>query len=252
VAETDELDNHESLPVAVVADGDRDGVPDGVDLCPNENASNFDANGDGCIDALRSARHIEYWDAADFPLVYVINQDGAPDHRGRKRVHRHPERRRHADHGPGGRRVGELWRTTPQQDAQALDGVNIVTFADPDYKFPAGVLAVGISTSFTEPTFFNGELIRPGKIVDADIDPQSDEELPDADRRVGHRSPERRRPRGVSPARRVALFGKEVDHVLRAPAGTQASTLETEDELMLLKSYPTPATLSGASRLRGG
>jgi len=31
------------------------------------------------------------------------------------------------------------------------------------------VLAVGIATSFTEPTFHNGKFYRPGEIVDADM-----------------------------------------------------------------------------------
>ena len=35
---------------------------------------------------------------------------------------------------------------TEQRDARILDGMNTITFSDPDYVFPIGVLAVGIST----------------------------------------------------------------------------------------------------------
>ena len=41
-------------------DSDGDGVPDSTDLCPFEDASYFDRNGDGCLDEVLSARHIEY------------------------------------------------------------------------------------------------------------------------------------------------------------------------------------------------
>ena len=44
-----------------------------------EDASFFDADGDGCIDATWNMRHIEYWDLADLPLTYVIHQNGAPN-----------------------------------------------------------------------------------------------------------------------------------------------------------------------------
>jgi len=59
-------------------DDDGDGVPNGTDLCPAENSSGFDRNGDGCLDAFRGARHIEYWSTADNNIPYVINSSTAP------------------------------------------------------------------------------------------------------------------------------------------------------------------------------
>lgn len=35
----------------ITADSDGDGIPDDLDVCPNENATGFDVNGDGCIDS---------------------------------------------------------------------------------------------------------------------------------------------------------------------------------------------------------
>jgi len=39
---------------SAVFDSDGDGIPDNLDTCPNEDATGFDANGDGCIDTTYS------------------------------------------------------------------------------------------------------------------------------------------------------------------------------------------------------
>ena len=59
-------------------DSDGDGVPDSTDLCPFEDASYFDRNGDGCLDDILSARHIEYWSVDQMPFNYYIHEGGAP------------------------------------------------------------------------------------------------------------------------------------------------------------------------------
>lgn len=51
-----------SAPGLIPDDPDEDGVPTPDDLCPLENASGFDRNGDGCIDDASGTRHIEYWE----------------------------------------------------------------------------------------------------------------------------------------------------------------------------------------------
>jgi YVTN family beta-propeller protein len=251
VAETNESDNTQARPVTVVVDTDHDGVPDDVDLCPAVDASYFDANGDGCIDDMRSARHIEYWDAADFPLNYVINQDGAPGISDGSDFTAVEDGIATLSTVPGTLVSFSYAGTTPQHDAQALDGVNLVTFSDPDYKFPAGVLAVGISTSFTEPTFFNGQLVRPGKIVDADmiVNPTKSFRTPTAGSGVDLRSVVVHEAEHMIGLSHSAVKTSTLFFVL--PQGSQAATLETEDQTLLFKAYGTPSALASASRLRG-
>jgi DNA-binding beta-propeller fold protein YncE len=251
IAETNESNNSQANALQVVVDTDGDGVSDDVDLCPGENASNFDANGDGCIDEVASARHIEYWDNSDFPLVYVINQDGAPGISDGSDITEIQNGIATWTSIPGADVSVSYGGTTSQQDAQALDGVNLVSFADPDYKFPAGVIAVGLSTSFTTPTLFNNELVRPGKIVDADMifNPTKTFSTPSAGSGTDIRSVTVHEAGHLFGISHSAVKTSTMFYVL--PQATQASSLEMEDRLMLLKAYPTSATLSSASRLRG-
>src|SRR5210317_798043 len=67
-----------ATPSLAQVDSDGDGVDDSVDLCNGIDASFFDGDGDGCIDPTAHARHREFWDATDLPLIYVIHQNGAP------------------------------------------------------------------------------------------------------------------------------------------------------------------------------
>ncbi len=251
VAETNEFDNIQSSPMNVVTDTDGDGVPDADDLCPEEDASNRDADGDGCIDVVTSARHIEYWDDFDFPLAYTINENGAPgisDGSDFSAIQSGMD----AWGSVSGAAVSLAFGgTTPQQDAQALDGINLVTFTDPDFVFPAGVIAVGISTSFTKAAFFNGELVRPGQIVDADMifNPTKSFSTPTDGSGTDLRSVATHEAGHLIGISHSSVLSSTMFYVLAQ--GTEASTLETEDELMMLKSYPDAATLATASRLAG-
>ena len=67
-----------SADTFIADDSDGDGVVDSLDVCPAEDASYFDRDGDGCIDDAPGARHIEYWGAADTVITYVINELGMP------------------------------------------------------------------------------------------------------------------------------------------------------------------------------
>ena len=45
-------------------DRDHDGVADALDACPDSCAAGQDADGDGCVDATATMRHVESWDGS--------------------------------------------------------------------------------------------------------------------------------------------------------------------------------------------
>jgi len=233
------------------SDSDWDGVGDIVDACPFENSAPFDRDGDGCIDETIGSRHVEY--QADDTLRFWIHEDGVPailDGSDIEAV-----------------RIGvEAWNavpgidiragyegTTAQRDARILDGMNTITFSDPDYVFPIGVLAVGITTSYLEPARFNEKPVRPGQIVDADIifNPMMSFTTTSYPHIDGTDI------QGVATHEFGHLFGLSHSAVRTStmffvlPPGTEASTLEQEDVLALQKAYADGAVVAGSSRLRG-
>jgi YVTN family beta-propeller protein len=152
----------------ICVDSDGDGVLNGIDTCPTESASNYDVDGDGCVDFAADNRRVEFWTIPDFPVPYVINQNGAPGIPVGDAVS-DVQNALTTWNDAGSRAAFSFGGLTPQLDAQAMDQVNLVTFHDPDFAFPPGVLAVGIATSFTTPTFFGGQLYRPGQLFDFDM-----------------------------------------------------------------------------------
>ena len=60
IAESNETDNTTSQAIYIDDDTDGDGVLDSADDCPFYNPGPFDADGDGCPDAGRGGRHVEY------------------------------------------------------------------------------------------------------------------------------------------------------------------------------------------------
>ncbi len=254
IDESDEANNTASVNYSVSDwDSDDDGVPDPEDLCPFESALNFDSDGDGCIDEGAGGRHVEYWERPDFPITYYINEDGAPGILDGSDFTAIQNAMNAWTLIPGTDATVVYGGTTPQKNADAMDGINLVTFEDTEFHFGLGVLAVGITTSFTEPTVFNNEWYRIGQICDSDM--------------IFNRS-KSFRTESAGPAEGTLIdavatheaghvFGLSHSAVLSStmyfvlPPDTAAATLATEDKITLFKAYGTTADIAAASRLSG-
>lgn len=241
-----------SRAVLMAGDADGDGVPDVIDQCPGENASFFDRDGDGCLDAVLGARHTEYWASEDMPFTYYINASGAPGIGDGSDFAAIQSAMSAWAAIPGVDFSVSYAGTTAQENAAALDRINLVTFVDDEYQFGAAVIAVGISTSFTVDSLYEGKQYRPGQIVDADMifnplkafrTPTAGAQGTDIQSVATH---EAAHLFGIahSPVRTSTMF-----YVL--VPGTGAASLETEDGLVFLKAYPDSETLADATRLSG-
>src|SRR5205085_2908898 len=149
-------------------DSDHDGVADAFDACPNECAAGQDANGDGCVDATATLHHVESWAAGALPLHYRIAQGADPLNPSAGDTAAIRRGFQHWGQAPNTALTMVRDPDTAQQNA-GLDGVNLVTFQDPDFEFPAGVLAVTPTFSFTRRAMFDDQIVLPGQIVDADM-----------------------------------------------------------------------------------
>ena len=243
------------LPTLAIAqaDTDNDGVEDSVDLCVGEDASFLDVDGDGCIDGTASTRLMEYWDAADLPLTYVIHENGAP---GILDGSDFAAVQAGFDAWPALGNVtltASYDGTTTEADASGLDGIHSVTFEDSQFLaiYGSSVLAVGITTSFTTPTNFLGNDVRPGQIVDADMIFNPTRQFSTDTAGFG--------PDLQSVATHEAghLYGFRHSSVITStmfpalPVGINARTLEVEDQVMAFMGYPDATALTTATSVSG-
>ncbi len=232
-------------------DTDGDGVPDNVDECPGEDASFFDRDGDGCIDPVISGRHIEYWAEGSFPLAYSIYQAGAPGISDDSDVTAIQDGFTAWTEVIGSEITVDYLGLTDNPTANAFDGNNTVTFSDGEYAFPSGVIAVGLSTSYSEADHANG--IRPGQIIDTDMifNPQMTYRTDTAGPNDGTYI------RGVVTHEAGHMLGLSHSGVRSStmfyvlPSGTEAATLEAEDRQAMYKAYYSQASYVGTSHLKG-
>ncbi|RKZ08078.1 hypothetical protein DRQ32_09465, partial [bacterium] len=243
-----------STPALAQVDSDGDGVDDSADLCNGIDASFFDGDGDGCIDPTAHARQREFWDPADLPLLYVMHENGAPGI---------------AD-GSDFTAIDDAFSawtslanvelsatnggTTTDPAASGMDGINQITFEDPEFLavYGSAVLAVGITTSYDVPTTLaDGTVMRPGQIFDADMifNPVRSFSTDSAGSGIDLMA--------VAVHEAGHLFGFAHSAVPSStmfpalPSGTTARSLEAEDRLLAFMSYPEATALASASRLEG-
>ncbi len=232
-------------------DGDGDGVPDSVDVCPNEDSSPFDRDGDGCTDEFIGGRHIEYWGEADASISYVINEQGVPSITNGSDLTAVQSAVSSWTTLPNTELSVVYGGTTTQTNSNGLDRVNLVTFVDNAYPFSNLVLAVGLSTSFEADTLIDGRVYRQGEIFDADMVFNPNKAF-----KVGGQGPgtdiqsvathEAGHLFGISHS---AIQSSTMFYVL--PGGFAARTLEPDDRLVYRKAYTDPATLATTNRIDG-
>jgi YVTN family beta-propeller protein len=236
-------------------DSDGDGVFGSSDLDPAEDASFFDSNGDGVIDDGAGARHLEYWNRSDFPLSFKCCTDGAPG------ISDGSDIDAVEDAMAAWTSVADIVAsvdyagTDSKCDPDATDMNNVITFTPSEWLWSSTTIAVGISTSFLEPTWANANWWRPGQISDVDVvfNPllengyRTDTGNLDSDiwiesvaaHEFGHFF-------GLvhTPVKSSTMFP-----VIQPD--NEAATLEAEDSLAMFKAYGDSAVMANAGRLSG-
>jgi YVTN family beta-propeller protein len=147
--------------VQVGVDSDYDGVADAFDACDSTCAAGQDRDGDGCVDATATMHHVESWRGE---IHYTLHDTFSAAEQAAIRAGISTWQAVDGVDLP----ISED-AMTPLANADALDGINLVTASDPDVQFPPGVLAITPTTSFTQRAAFHDRVVLPGEIVDSDM-----------------------------------------------------------------------------------
>ncbi len=240
-----------TAPGFIPDDADGDGVPDSVDVCPGENSSNFDRNGDGCIDEFVGARHIEYWSDEDATIGYRINEQGVPAITNGSDLTAVQNAFATWMGVPNTELNFVYGGTTPQANANGLDRINLVTFVDNAYPFSNLVLAVGLSTSFESDTLIAGRVFKKGEIFDADMifNPTKTYKVGGAGPGVDVQSVATHEAGHLFGISHSAIQSATMFYVL--PGGLAARTLTSDDRLVYFKAYGNAAALANSNRIDG-
>ncbi|MEO5617367.1 MAG: Ig-like domain-containing protein, partial [Candidatus Eisenbacteria bacterium] len=151
------------------ADSDYDGIADAVDACPSVCAAGQDADGDGCPDPTSTMRHVESWSSGLPSISFTPSATGLPGvNDGSDLLAVRAAAAAWRDVPGAINRLTEVL-PTPQTASSALDGVNLVTFQDPNLEFPPSVLAVTPTLSFDHTMNYGDRVVPQGEIVDADV-----------------------------------------------------------------------------------
>lgn len=212
----------------------------------------FDYDGDGIQDPTANARHVEYWAPEDLPLPWVMNEAGYP---GLDATQLQEAIVAGFDAWAAVPGVGfghSFEGTVTARDGDISDGVNLVSFQDSGFSALYGnaVIAVGITTSLDAPGEYNGQPVRAGQIVDADM-------LFNPTRQFNFTGLAGSDVRSVATHEAGHLIG--ISHSSREsatmfpalPRGLAARSLTADDELAAFMAYPEAGALAGATELRG-
>lgn len=229
------------------ADSDFDGVPDIADACP-ECAAGQDADGDGCIDATATFRHVETWPAGQ-TIRYQYSEGSSSVVAG---AFAQFDSAFAAWQNVAGADVPLLkLNPTPVQNGSPFDGVNILSLRDERFPFSPEVLAVTATLELTRRTAYGDRVVLPGTIVDKDI-------LFNAD--ASFATPQQA---GAFDLRSVATH--EVGHLLGLDhsgvrdatmyfvqlPGAEGASLDADDQSAIAAAYPAADLLSAFGAIRG-
>jgi YVTN family beta-propeller protein len=154
--------------IEIGVDRDHDGVPDAEDACPDVQAAGQDADGDGCVDAFATMKHVEYWPAGR-AIRFAISQEGDPANVDGSDITALEQAFATWAAVPGADLEFAERPLTAQKDVSAADGVNLLTFEDSHVELPPNTCAQTFTLTLTQRGAYSDTMGLPGQLLDADI-----------------------------------------------------------------------------------